>query len=208
MDKRPDMLERLTDLSGEDGALLERIRAERSPAREPMVFDCRRAEPEDGDTVMALAEDASAYLRSQGVDQWQDGYPSRRIIDGDIAGRRGWLFTRGGEPAGYCCLLMEREPSYDRIDGSWLTDGDAYCAIHRTMIAQEYRGTGLAAEMFALAEELALGCGKLSVRVDTHPDNGPMHGLVKKTGYTLCGIIRVEVGPGHEPRRHAFEKLL
>jgi hypothetical protein len=76
------------------------------------------------------------------------------------------------------------------------------------MIAGKYRGTPLAVEMFSLAEDLAAGNGRVSVRVDTHHENGPMHGLVAKLGYAYCGVICVSVGEGHEPRRDAFEKLI
>ena len=208
MDKRPDMFEKLELADKEDIEMLQEIRNERCPAEPKPVFDYRRATMDDVDDIMAIAASASAYLAAQGVDQWQDGYPQRHRIEEDVAASRGWLFTCGGESAGYCCIQLTHESDYDDIDGAWMTEGDGYCVVHRGMITEKYRGTSLGVEMLSLAEDLAMGCGKISMRIDTHPENGPMHGLAKKLGYTFCGVIRCQVAPGHEPRRDAFEKLI
>jgi tRNA (guanine37-N1)-methyltransferase len=208
LDKRPDMFARLELTDKRDKKLLSEIEYDRLPALKKLRFDCRRASAEDVPALMELAADASAYLRAQGVDQWQDGYPAPENFLYDIERSQGWIFTCGGEIAGYAAISMEHEPTYDVIEGAWRTEGNGYAVIHRSMIGGEYRGSLLSGEMFSLAEELAMGRGKLSVRVDTHPDNAPMHALVKKMGYTLCGVILVKVGEGHEPRRDAFEKIL
>lgn len=211
MDKRPDMATRLCLTSKEDRALLEEIAAERAPAAPPVpVFDCRPAEAGDLDALMAMAAEASAYLRAQGVDQWQGGYPARETFAGDISLGQGWLFTaEDGIPAGYCAISKLHEPTYDEIDGAWCTgETDRYAVVHRVMAAARFRGTPLAGEMLTLAEELAAGWGRVSVRADTHRDNGPMHGLLRRLGYTACGVIRVNESAGHEPRRDAFEKIL
>ncbi|MEG1632979.1 MAG: tRNA (guanosine(37)-N1)-methyltransferase TrmD [Oscillospiraceae bacterium] len=208
MDKRPDMFEKLKLTAKEDEELLKEIQNERFPSAVTPDFDCRRATASDLPALMALAADGSRYLASQGVDQWQAGYPSEDNFQYDIAREQGWLFTCEGEAAGYAAFSMEHEPTYDVIDGAWLIDGDEYAVIHRAMISGKYRGSALAAELFSLAEDLAAGYGKRSVRVDTHAANAPMHGLIKKMGYVPCGVILVRVNDGHEPRRDAFEKLL
>lgn len=208
MDKRPDLFEKLELTGKEDKELLAEIKTERAPKTAVPVFDCRRAAYGDVPALLEMAKEASAYLASQGVDQWTGGYPSRGIFEYDIAHEQGWVFTCGSVPAGYCAFSMEHEPAYDEIDGDWLTGGDDYAVIHRAMIAPQYRGGGLAKEMFSLGEDLAAGYGKSSVRTDTHRANGPMHGLLKKLGYTCCGVVLVQVAPGHERRRDAFEKKL
>ena len=208
LDKRPDMFEKLSLTDKNDKKILSEIEYDRLPEIKKLRFDCRRAVPEDLPDIMAIAADASAYLASQGVDQWQDGYPREENFLYDIERAQGWLFTCGGEAAGYAAISMEHEYTYDVIDGKWLTGGDSYTVIHRSMISGKYRGSVLARNMFTLAEDLALGMGRASVRVDTHADNGPMHSLCAKMGYTFCGVILVRVAEGHEPRRDAFEKIL
>lgn len=208
MDKRPDMFEKRTLFGKNDLTLLAELEDERAPKLPEPVFDCRRTTAADIPALMEMAADASAYLRAQGVDQWQGDYPTPGIFEYDISLAQGWLFTCEGEAAGYAAISMEPEPAYDEIDGAWLTESDDYAVVHRAMIAGKYRGGSLAAEIFSLTEDLAAGYGKISVRVDTHRDNGPMHGLIKKMGYTYCGVILVDEAPDHEPRRDAFEKII
>ena len=144
------------------------------------------------------------------MDQWQDGYPTEKVLRTDMDFGQGWVFEHEGEIAGYCCISMRHEPSYDVIDGAWLTEGDNYAVVHRAMISDKYRGTRLARDMFSLAFELAAGLGKASVRVDTHRDNRAMNRLAEqKLGFTFCGEVDVSLmDPGHDSRRNAYEKLV
>ncbi|MBR2716785.1 MAG: GNAT family N-acetyltransferase, partial [Oscillospiraceae bacterium] len=70
------------------------------------------------------------------------------------------------------------------------------------------RGRGLAREMMQLAEDLTLGRGLTSVRVDTHADNAAMRGLLEKRGYTPCGTVWYRGGTGADQERVAYEKIL
>ncbi len=210
MDKRPDMFAELKTDDRTDRELVAEIYSERAPAEEKLSFDCRRATGADVDEIMSVLAEGAAFLAEQGVDQWQDGYPQREIIEADVAAGRGWFFTCGDEGAGYVCYDMRRNPDYEIIKGGkWLTAGEDYCAIHRSAVRAKYRGSGLAGEMFSLGEDLAAGMGKTSVRVDTHHDNAPMHRLAQRLGYEYCGVVTLaDVEAGHEARRDAFEKLL
>ena len=211
MDKRPDMFEKLVLESKEDRRMVEEIKYDRLPDRLKLRFEPRRAEITDMDALLDILEQAKAYLRESGVDQWQEGYPNREALAADIEAGRGWLFecVDNGEIAGYECVAMTPEVCYREIDGAWLTEGENYAVIHRAMAAARYRGTRLAAEMFCFAAELAAGMGRLSVRVDTHRDNKAMNRLCEKQGFTYCGVVDLGlVDPASASLRNAYEKLL
>ena len=211
MDKRPDMFEKLVLESKEDRRMVEEIKYDRLPDRLKLRFEPRRAEIADMDALLDILEQAKAYLRESGVDQWQEGYPNREALAADIEAGRGWLFecVDSGEVAGYECVAMTPEVCYREIDGAWLTEGENYAVIHRAMAAARYRGTRLAAEMFSFAAELAAGMGRLSVRVDTHRDNKAMNRLCEKQGFTYCGVVDLGlVDPASDSLRNAYEKLL
>ena len=77
------------------------------------------------------------------------------------------------------------------------------------MAAGKFRHTSLSREMFSLAEDLAAGMGKQSVRVDTHRDNRAMNRLCEKLGYKFCGVVDLSsVDPAHDSLRNAYEKLI
>ncbi len=211
LDKRPDMFEKLEFTSKEDKKLVEDIKYERLPDKLKLKFEPRRTTEDDIPAILAILEQAKAYLRESGVDQWQEGYPNREAILDDIAAGRGWTFecVDDGEIAGYECVAMTPEVCYRSIDGSWLTEGENYAVIHRAMAAAKYRGTMLATEMFSFAAELAAGLGKASVRVDTHRDNRAMNRLCTKLGYQFCGVVDLSsVDPAHDSLRNAYEKLI
>ena len=211
MDKRPDMFEKLILESKEDRRMVEEIKYDRLPDRLKLKFEPRRAEIADMDALLDILEQAKAYLRESGVDQWQEGYPNREALAADIEAGRGWLFecVDNGEIAGYECVAMTPEVCYREIDGAWLTEGENYAVIHRAMAAARYRGTRLAAEMFSFAAELAAGMGRLSVRVDTHRDNKAMNRLCEKQGFTYCGVVDLGlVDPASDSLRNAYEKIL
>lgn len=206
-DKRPDMFADFIPESDSDREILMEMKREKQPAKPSFYF--RRAEPGDLDDIMEIMAEGSAYLKEQGVDQWQGGYPGRELISEDIDGERGWIFFCGGKAAGYACYDMRHNPDYDDIaGGGWLASGTDYCAVHRAAVRAAFRGSGLADEIFSLAEDIAAGLGKTSVRVDTHRDNAPMHGLIGRCGYKYCGVVRVKSEPGHEPERDAYEKVI
>ena len=154
-----------------------------------------------------MTQKAREYLGSQGLIQWQGLYPAAEDILADIAAGTGWLFTHEGKCAGYVCLETGAVPGYDAIEGKWLTE-TPYASIHRIMVQPEWRRAGLAAEMIQLCEDLAMGRGFASVKADTHPDNGPMNGLLRKCGYAHCGTIYIVGGDEDGQPRAAYEKLL
>ena len=206
MDKRPDLWEKF-EPKGEDAKLAAEIDLERNPPPVKPVFDYGPAAEADLPDILAMTQKAREYLGSQGLIQWQGLYPAAEDILADIAAGTGWLFTHEGKCAGYVCLETGVVPGYDAIEGKWLTE-TPYASIHRIMVQPEWRSAGLAAEMIQLCEDLAIGRGFASVKADTHPDNGPMNGLLRKCGYAHCGTIYIVGGDEDGQARSAYEKLL
>ena len=169
----------------------------------------RLAQPSDHEAIMTLIGHAQAYIRTFGIDQWQDGYPEPECIRADIEEQVGWVFDDNGRIAGYCVLLAGKEPIYDTIEGKWITAGDNYLTIHRMAIDDAWRGQGLSSQMIAFAETFAGEKRLLSVRADTHTGNLAMRGLLEKKGFAYCGTVSYAGLVNHgDPIRVAYEKLL
>ena len=86
----------------------------------------------------------------------------------------------------YFALLPSPEPTYDRIDGAWLTD-EPYGVIHRMASYPDVHGIFSAVIDYAAARYPRL-------RIDTHRDNRIMRNLIEKHGFTYCGVIRLADG--------------
>ena len=87
------------------------------------------------------------------------------------------------------------EPCYAGIeDGAWL-DPSPYGVVHRIASDGSVKGAGSFCIRWAYEQ-----CGHL--RIDTHPDNRVMQGLLAKLGFRRCGIIHVV--EDNDPR-YAYE---
>lgn len=169
--------------------------------RSIMIF--RQAAFADLPAMMAVISDAQRALQAQGVDQWQNGYPNEAALSGDIAAGGAYVLLRDGLLIGTMALLPGPEPTYQVIDGRWLTKGP-YFVIHRLAVHSRFKGAGAAARMLEEAEKRCLREGIPSLRVDTHHDNQPMRRFLEKNGFLPCGEIRLDDGAP----RLAFEKAL
>ena len=208
MDKRPELFAKFVPQTDEDKALLDEIDAERHPRPVPPKIDCRRAEEADLPAILAIADEAKAFLAAQGLDQWQHGYPAEEDFRRDIERGDGWLFTADGNPAGYLCISRRSEAAYTAIEGEWLSCAGPYLTIHRIMVSDAYRGKGIASEMISLADDFAHAYCCAGVRIDTAPGNEPMRAMLRKNGFETCGTIRLVGGVDDGALRIALEKLV
>lgn len=164
-------------------------------------FFLKEVQPDEVQTAMELINDAKKYLKLQGIDQWQTGYPDFSIIQEDIANKRGYFLMDGGQSAAYLCIDFAGEPAYRTIDGKWKSELP-YAVIHRMAISSAYRGQGLAGMIFHLAQDVCLGRGLHSLRADTDKDNTIMRHLLEKNGFVFCGTIWFD-----NSIKYAYEKL-
>lgn len=174
----------------------------------------RKTDVHEIDRVMEILLDGKASLAALGIDQWQgEGYPARDIVEEDVREGVSYVIEDDhGHLAATCMISFSGEEDYDEIDGEWLTEGDsanpAYAVVHRVAVAADSVGKGAARLMLGNAQAIAHEGGAQSLRVDTHPGNVPMLSLLRSSGFTECGIIRIKHAGGLTPERVAFEKLL
>ena len=167
----------------------------------------RKAIPTDLPALMPIFDEARRTIAALGINQWQDGYPSREVIDADISRGESYAVELDGRVCGSFVLISDGDPTYDKIyDGAWLTgdSADGYIAIHRVAISVANRGSGISSEIIAYAADFAKKLGKLSLRIDTHEGNVVMRRMLEKNGFTHCGTIYLANG---DPRV-AYEKLI
>ena len=169
----------------------------------------RLASISDLDRIMEIIGDAQRFLKESGVDQWQNGYPTREIYEADIEKDLCHVFTVEGKLAGVISVFFEPEECYELVyDGKWLTGNAQYALFHRAAVADECRGMGIAGQMLSYAENLAAEQGFRSLRGDTHRDNKTMRGLLEKSGFVHCGTIYLSGARDTQNERVCYEKLL
>ncbi len=167
------------------------------------MFKLRLAKSEDLDEVMVIIRDCQALLHARGVDQWQDGYPSREPLERDVQLSQGYILERDGQIAAYGALVYGVEQAYLTLPAEkWLSDYP-YVTLHRLAVSSTFRGEGIGAEFFAQMEREAREHNTRSLRADTHRDNMVMQRLLARMGFTLCGDVYY--GESH---RLGYERVL
>ena len=176
-------------------------------------MEFRQTQRSELDAVMDILADGRDAIKKLGIDQWQGGYPHQDIVEQDIDAGQSYVLVDDGEPLGTVALVFTGDHTYDRIeDGHWLTECTSadpdYCAIHRVAVSMRSAGRGAGRTMLREAERIAREAGAKSLRIDTHPGNVRMRGLLGSLGYIECGIIYIDHAEEHTPERIAYEKLV
>lgn len=172
----------------------------------------RRSTPDDIDRIMDVLAEGRTAIATLGIDQWQGDYLKRTQIELDVARGVSYVVEQGGQIAGTAVIDTGGEPTYDYIDGAWLTNSTSriptYAVVHRIAVADGYRRQGIASYLLAQAKLQTTKSGLQSLRIDTHPGNLPMRRFIESRGFTYCGVIYLpaELGDGRE--RVAYELLL
>ena len=157
-------------------------------------MEMRLANQNEAKVCYQCIEDARAYHRSLGFEQWHPDYPTQQTILDDIAQNIGYAFVKGNEVIGYCCMIFGNEPAYKRIDGAWKTE-KPYAVVHRMAFSSKARGGGLSRDAFQLIKDHCLVNHIDAIRVDTQEENKVMQHILNREGFAYCGLIQFDGGP-------------
>jgi len=138
-----------------------------------------RARPGDGEAVERLFEAAKRAGRLNGTTDWDDTYPNREFIDGDIARGELWVLREDGELLASISLM--REDFEDELDAGW-TDVNS-CILARLCVDPALQGRGVGAEMMRLVTEEAARQGYRATRHLASVKNPTALRLYRKLGY-------------------------
>ena len=118
------------------------------------------------------------------------------VCDSQVSACRGEVSAHRRVVAAFFYIAgADIEPCYAGIeDGTWI-DPSPYGVVHRIASDGSVKGAGSFCIRWAYEQ-----CGHL--RIDTHPDNRVMQGLLAKLGFRRCGIIHVV--EDNDPR-YAYE---
>ena len=152
--------------------------------------------------IWEILQQAIAQRKADGSTQWQNGYPNERVIEGDIAAGRGYVFLNKEEVIAYIAIIFGEEIPYNAIEGKWLTQGD-YVTLHRLAISNTVKGKGIGTTLFGLVEAYCTAQNAPSIRMDTSADNRQMLKIADRLGYTYCGTVLQSGAP-----RRAYEKVM
>lgn len=156
----------------------------------------RKATPDDLPRILTIYALARQTMRQSGnTVQWRPcDAPEDKLAD-DIAAGQLYVVAEGETLHGVFAYIVGDDPTYDRIDGTWLDSG-AYGTLHR--MGSDGAGGGVFAQGIRWAK-----AQRPHLRADTHESNTLMRRLLESAGFQYTGVI---YEPDGSPRR-AYEWL-
>ena len=157
-------------------------------------MELRLAQQNEAGICYQCIEDARAYHKSLGFQQWHPDYPTQKPILDDISQGIGYAFVDESRVIGYACIIFGDEPAYKKIDGAWKTDRP-YAVVHRMAFSEMARGSGLSKEAIRLIKEFCRSNHVDAIRVDTQDENKVMQHILVREGFAYCGLVQFDGGP-------------
>lgn len=161
-------------------------------------MDIRKTKPEELDIILNLYVRARTFMAEHGNgEQWGSTYPERSLVEADIRSGSSYVCEEDGCIKATFFFSQEPDPCYERIEkGQWLNESPCG-VVHRITSDGKTKGTASFCLTWAL-----LQCGNL--KIDTHRDNRVMQNLLRKNGFSYCGIVYMEDGT----QRMAYQKFI
>ena len=154
----------------------------------------RLADKSEIESSYQCIEDARAFHKTLGFEQWHSDYPTQQTILDDITQNTGYVFVNNDEVVGYCCIMIGDEPAYNGIEGAWKTE-KPYAVVHRMAFSSKARGGGLSRDAFRLIKDFCMTHHVDAICVDTQEENKLMQHILNREGFAYCGVIQFDGGP-------------
>lgn len=160
-------------------------------------MEIKKAAEKELDRILEIYAYARKFMAENGnATQWKDSYPPVELIKQDIGEGKCHVCVEGDKILGVFYFAGEDDPAYREIrDGHWLNE-EPYAVVHRIASAEGTKGVASFCLNWALEQTG-------NIRIDTHEDNKPMQGLLKKRDFQYCGRITLADGSP----RIAFQKV-
>lgn len=148
----------------------------------------------DLDDLLALLRGCVSEMQARGLDQWDDIYPNRETLLGDIQARTLYLAAGAGAPPllGALTLNQRQEPEY--ADVAWQILVEPIAVVHRLMVHPDAQRGGLGRFLMRYAEHEAHRLGCRAIRLDTMDANVRALALYRALGYRQAGAVRFRKG--------------
>lgn len=151
-----------------------------------MTLTIRPATLDDLEIVAAMHREATEWLASKGLDQWQprpDGRQGpervRLAISRSIERGECYLAVDSNEPVGTITVDTYADPEF------WTADDrpDEALYVHRMIVRRSHAGAGVGKALLDFAAELAAQAGRKWLRLDAWRTNTALHDYYRRQGF-------------------------
>lgn len=137
------------------------------------------------DDVVALIEAVKKHMTQQGIDQWDDNYPTVTDVAEDIKAGTLTVVRQGGRLVAAYTLNRHQDSVYKF--GDFKDNSGRYRILHRLCVHPDYQHIGIASAALKHMEEEAKKEGVSSIRLDVFTKNPRAVKLYECAGYEYAG---------------------
>ncbi len=160
-------------------------------------MNIRLANSLDIDIVLQITKACNLFMRSKGIYQWTEKYPSYEVFEKDL--ERNELYVLENKERIIGCIVISTVIDEVYKPVKWLTTNKHNIYIHRIAIHPEEQRKGYAQKLMDFAEGHAYKKGAVSVRLDTFSQN-----TRNQKFYEIRGYQRLESIAFPAQREHPF----
>lgn len=142
--------------------------------------------------IYSLYSNSISNMISQGIFQWDEIYPDKEVLIGDIEKKHMYIFLNEEEIVSVVVLNNEQDKEYDSAD--WNYPNENVAVIHRLCVHVNFQGKGVGTKTMLLAESILKNNGYKSIRLDTFFQNSYALRLYDKLNYFRVGQVEFRKG--------------
>jgi len=151
----------------------------------PRVPVAELAALSDFETILRLYRQANEVLLAEGIIQWNDDYPSPKVLKENLANGNTWVFRDHGQPIATITLDEDQDLQYQLIQ--WAYVSNRVLVVHRLCVAPGFQKLGKARQMMQFAESFAVLNQYQAIRLDAYLGNPYSQKLYRSLGYHEAG---------------------
>lgn len=141
----------------------------------------RLAQQNEISRVLQVTSACNLSMRSEGIFQWTDNYPSYKAFEKDILRNELYVLVENTNVIGSITISKYIDEEYKTV--KWLTKTTRHTYIHRLAIHPDHQKKGYARKLMDFAENLARTNKCASVRLDTFSLNKRNQKFYENRGY-------------------------
>ena len=131
--------------------------------------------------IMTMIKACIKNMNENGITQWNEQYPPRKIFLQDIENKSLFKFAINSNLVGIIVLSPVQDEEYEDI--AWNDQNGKYLVVHRMAVHPNWQRRGIASKLLDFAEKFAKEQRYTSIRIDTFSKNPRTLSLFSKRNF-------------------------
>lgn len=161
-----------------------------------------KGQRQDLSDIISIISECKELMKSQGIFQWDEDYPTIDIVENDIDDGNCYVMKDNNRSVAYVAI-NEEEEGLNRTVCS--TNEGKSLAIHRLCVHPTFQGKGIAKTILKFIEEFSNKNNYACIRLDAYSENKNALKLYENFGYNKVGEVFF---PGRKLPFYCYEKYI